>query len=234
MLRLSRVSVLLSALLLLASCASGGADQAESGGNVAVPTEGSPAAQSEAVAVEGGTRVTLGSAEALVWGDGGYGVLLAHGAAFDAASWTDQAVVIAALGATVLAVEDISPDGILDGMAYLMEEAGVDAVALIGGSAGADAILRLLADEPDLPDQLILLSPNSAVEGLGPYPKLFIASEDEGVADASRTMAAEGTGPEDEALIVPGSAHAQNLFDSDQADVVLEAMLARMEEFGTG
>lgn len=34
--------------------------------------------------------------------------LLAHGAAFDAASWQDQATAIVAEGFTVVAVEDIS------------------------------------------------------------------------------------------------------------------------------
>ncbi len=55
-------------------------------------------------------------------------------------------------------------------------------MALVGGSAGADAVLRLAADEPNLPDQVILLSPNSMVDGLSDQPKLFIANEEEPVA----------------------------------------------------
>ncbi len=44
----------------------------------------------------------------LTWGDGPYGVVLAHGASFDAASWEEQAVRIADQGATVIAVESIA------------------------------------------------------------------------------------------------------------------------------
>lgn len=239
--RLAPLVLIVVLSLVAAGCASAeeepadattSADPAAGSSAVATATPPAESGGAEDVAV-GGMRIDTGAGEALVWGEGSYGVLLAHGAAFDAASWTDQALEIAALGTTVLALEDISAEGITAGVAYLQEEVGVDEVALVGGSAGADAILRLLGDQPDLPDQLITLSANSAVEGLGEYPKLFIASEEESVADASTTMAEAGFGPDDEALILPGSAHAQNLFDSEQSDAVLEAMLQRIQEFGT-
>ncbi len=169
----------------------------------------------------------VGDGDALTWGDGDYGVVLAHGAAFDAASWEEQAVALAEAGATVVAVEDISPESIEAAVDQLNED-GIDDVALIGGSAGADAILQLVSDQPDLPDQLILLSPNTTVEGLGEQPKLFIASEDEPVADVSEELAASAPGNDNEALILPGSAHAQNIFETDQGDEVLEQMVARI------
>ncbi len=153
--------------------------------------------------------------------------MLAHGAAFDAASWEDQATAIADAGATVVAVEDISPEGIAAAVEQLRAD-GVADVALVGGSAGADGILQLLSQEPDLADQVILLSPNSAVEGLGDQPKLFVASEDESVAEVSRELAASAPGDDNEALILPGSAHAQNIFDTDQGERVLDAMLERL------
>ncbi|CAN5414967.1 hypothetical protein BH23ACT6_BH23ACT6_16580 [soil metagenome] len=135
-------------------------------------------------------------------------------------------------GATVVAVEDISPEGINDAVTYL-QDSGIDDVALVGGSAGADGILDLASDQPDLPDQLILLSPNSPVEGLGEEPKLFIASEDEPVADVSTELAENSPGSDNEATLLPGSAHAQNIFDTDQAEPVLDAMLERLTEFST-
>jgi len=161
------------------------------------------------------------------WGDGSYGVVLAHGAAFDAASWQEQAVAIAEQGASVVAVEDLGEESLLAAVETLRDE-GIDRVALVGGSAGADAILSLSSQQPDLADQLILLSPNSVVEGLGDQPKLFVASAQESVADVSRELATASPGDDNVALILPGSAHAQNIFDTDQGPRVLSEILTRL------
>lgn len=146
-----------------------------------------------------GERVDVpGAGEAIIWGEGDYGVVLAHGAALDAASWSAEAEEIAAAGNVVIAVEDTAPESIAAAAEYLMDEAGAGEVALIGGSAGADAILAGASADPGSADQLILLSANSAVEGLGPEPKLFIASEGEGVADVSTELAESSPGADNE------------------------------------
>ncbi len=178
----------------------------------------------------GAPKGSVAGSGALRWGDGPYGVVLAHGAAFDAASWEPQAQAIAEQGATVIAVEDISPEGLLEAVEELQSE-GVADVALIGGSVGADAVLELAAEDPELADQLILLSPNAVVDGLGERPKLFIASEDESVADVSVELAESAPGEDNESRLFPGQAHAQNLFDSEQGDAVLELILERLDEF---
>ena len=162
----------------------------------------------------------------LVWGDGQVGVVLVHGAAFDAASWTPQAEQMAAAGATVVAVED--SDSIVAAVTDLRQHRNVSSVALIGGSAGADSIMRTVAAQPGLADQLILLSPNAVVEGLGDEPKLFIVSEDEPRAQVSRQLADVSPGDDNEVLVVPGSAHAQHVFDTDQGAVVMQAILDRL------
>jgi len=141
-------------------------------------------------------------------------------------------VALADQGSTVIAVENISPEAIQGAVTKLQDD-GISDVALVGGSAGADAILQLASEQPDLPDQLILLSPTGTVEGLGEEPKLFIASEEESVADVSTQLAQSAPGPDNEAKILRGSAHAQNIFDTDQAQPVLDAMLARLEQFAT-
>lgn len=179
-----------------------------------------------------GDRITIGSDEAVVWGDGDYGVLLAHGAAFDAASWSEQATQIAAAGATALAVENIGEDGLLAGIAYLEDERGISDIAFVGGSAGADSMLRLLTSQPDLADQLIHLSPNRVVNGLGDQPKLFIASEDEPVAQVSIELADTSPGDDNRVELLPGSAHAQNIFPTAQGPQVLQLILERIAEFG--
>ncbi len=68
----------------------------------------------------------------------------------------------------------------------------------------------------DLADQVILLSGTGDVSGLGEYPKLFVASEGEGLADTVRRMAEEAPGDRNEVLILPGDAHAQAIFETNQ------------------
>ena len=154
-------------------------------------------------------------------------MVLAHGAAFDAASWQDQATAIAQQGMSVVAVEDITPEAITAAVEQL-RDGGSEQVALVGGSAGADAILRLDAEQPGLGDQLVLLSPNVVVEGLGEEPKLFVASRGEPGADVPEQLVAVSPGDDNQVLLVEGDAHAQNIFDTAQGEGVLEALLARL------
>lgn len=216
--KISAVLLVLASLLSLTAC--GGSESSD--GDEAPGTGIEPAATT-------GERITIGDDEALRWGDGAAGVVLAHGAAFDAASWEDQAVLIAGTDRTVVAVEDIAPQAIVAAVEYLRDEMGLDSIALVGGSAGANAILEVDSGDAGIdPEQLILLSPTRTVEGLGAEPKLFIASEDEPVADVSVELAESAPGPDNESILVPGSAHAQNLFDTDQADRVNQAILDRL------
>jgi len=165
--------------------------------------------------------------EVLTWGDGEYGVVLAHGAAFDAASWEDQATAIADAGASVVAVEDTSTEALAAAVGDL-QDGGAERVALMGGSAGADSILDLASEQPDLADQLILLSPNSVVEGLGSQSALLVSSEDEPGADVPGDLVEANPDLDADVLSVPGDAHAQNVFDTDQGQVVLDAVLERI------
>ncbi|HKJ35441.1 MAG TPA: alpha/beta hydrolase [Solirubrobacterales bacterium] len=203
--------------LALAGCggAGGGGDSGESGAPVP-SADGGPAS---------GERVSIpGAGEALIWGEGRRAVLLAHGAAFDAASWQPQAEVLAEDGSLVVALEGIDPDEIVAAVEYLRADLGAETVTLIGASAGADASLVALNRRPALTDQLITLSLNSTVPGLGPQPKLLIASEDEAVAGESVALAETAPGDGNEALLLPGSAHAQAIFDTDQGERALRAI----------
>ncbi len=188
-------------------------------------SDGSPASGGDTSARE----IEVGGSAALQWGDGDYGVVLAHGAAYDAASWEEQATAIADQGATVVAVEDIATESIQAAVEWLKED-GHEDVALVGGSAGSDAILQLASAQPELPDQLVLLSPNSVVDGLGEEPKLFIASEDEPVAEVSQQLADAGPGDDNEVIMLPGSDHAQGIFDGENADAAMEAILERLDQ----
>lgn len=197
-----------------------------------VDTVADPIAVTDPASAVTGHQVMIGDSSALLWGDGPSGVVLVHGTVFDAASWQDQAVLIAAQDSTVVAVEDTSTGSIAAAVDYLRSEAAVDRMTLIGGSSGADAILSV---EPYLtppPDLLILLSPNRVVEGLGSEPKLIIASEDEVVSDVATDLAVASSGDDNTTLIVPGAAHAQNLFTSDQGAVVMAAILDQLARTG--
>jgi pimeloyl-ACP methyl ester carboxylesterase len=176
-----------------------------------------------------GEEIDITGSTALTWGGGSYGVVLAHGASYDAASWEEQATAMAEQGTTVIAVEDISPDAIAAAVRQLRDN-GIEDVALVGGSAGADAILRLATTEPNLPDQLILLSPNTVVDGLGGQPKLFIASEDEPVAEVSNQLAESAPGEDNDVVLLPGSAHAQGIFASNQGDRAMTLILSRLAQ----
>lgn len=165
-------------------------------------------------------------------GEGDHGAVLAHGAAFDAASWEKRAVAIADQGAGVIAIENIDPDAIRAAVEQLQGE-GVADVAHVGASAGADAVLDLASQEPWPADQLIRLAPNAIVEGLGEEPKVVVDSVDEAVAQVSTDLPESSAGGENLVVILPGSAHAQIIFYTDQAPPVLEAMLQRLELFAS-
>lgn len=215
---MTRIKHLLVIALLVASSACGNTDGETS-------EDDGPAQSSQGDT--SGERIDIGDGEALTWGTGEYGVVLAHGAAFDAASWEEQATAIADQGATVIAVESIDPEAI-GAAVHKLEDDGISEVALVGGSAGADAILRLLSDQPDIADQLITLAVNTEVDGIGDQPKLFIVSEDDPSADASVALAENADGNDNQLEVLPGSAHAQNIFDTEQGDVALQLMLDRL------
>ena len=118
----------LFAAFFLAGC--GGPEESTGGGDGS--SDGSGAAGSgESIEVAGG--------EALVWGEEERGAVLAHGAAYDAASWREQAERLAGSGVVALAVEDTSTQSVAEAGGYLKEERGVRDVTLIGARRGRAA-----------------------------------------------------------------------------------------------
>lgn len=214
------------ATVTLSACGGTGDSDGVSGG-----TGGATSGGSGPTSSSGGQRITVGDTEALVWGDGNRGVVLSHGSAYDAASWSTQAEKIAENDATVLAVEDTSAESIQAAVGYLKDERGVQSVSLVGASAGSAGVLDVGSQSPDEVAQIILLSGTGDVSGLGDFPKLFTASEGEGLAEQVRQMAQEAPG-DAEALILGGDAHAQAIFDSPQGDRLLKAIEDRVRQYG--
>ena len=183
-------------------------------------------------AVGSGESVEVAGGEALVWGEGDRGAVLAHGAAYDAASWREQAERLAESGVVVLAVEDTSAQSVAEAAGYLEEERGVRDVTLIGASAGTAGVLGAAEEDQGLVGGVILLSGTGEVSGLGEYPKLFVASEGEGLAGEVRSMAEEAPGSRNEALILPGDAHAQAIFETGQGERLMRAIIGQLEDDG--
>lgn len=179
-----------------------------------------------------GEWVSLPGTWAVLWGEGERGVVLAHGAAYDAASWEPQGQTMGENGAAALAVEETSPSNLRTAIRYLKEEGGVESVTLIGASAGARPVLEVGGEDPEKIDQLILLSGIGDVSDLGEYPKLFVASEGEGIAGRVRQMADEAPGERNEALILPGDAHAQAIFQTEEGERLMQVILERIEGYG--
>ena len=93
-------------------------------------------------------------------------------------------------------------------------------------------MLQVAEEAPEKVSQIILLSGTGDVSGLGEYPKLFVASEREEISDQVRQMADEAPGDRNEALILPGDAHAQAIFQTEEGERLMQAILERLEEYG--
>ena len=195
------------------------------------PETGAPAEEDPAEASGGGSgkQIKVGDTEALVWGESGeQGVVLSHGAVYDAESWEAQGRALADNGVVALAVEDTSGESVRAAMDYLENERGAESVALVGASAGSSAVLEAARERADGVSDLILLSATGETSDLGAYPKLFVASEGEGLENSLQEMAAEAPGDRNEVLILPGSAHAQAIFTTEEGDRLLQAILQRV------
>ena len=173
-----------------------------------------------------------------LYGEGEHGVVLAHGMVFNKESWHDQARHIAAAGMCALAIDfrgyGKSKAGsrgqaleldVLAAIDYLRQQ-GAQRVSVIGGSMGGAAAAKAVAlVPPGEIEALILLAPADVDQPAKLHGrKLFLVSSGdrfyEGVAEAHERAA------EPKRLVVlAGAAHAQHLFQSPQADLVMSEML---------
>jgi pimeloyl-ACP methyl ester carboxylesterase len=182
-----------------------------------------------------------------VYGEGVRGVVLAHGGRFNKESWAQQARTLASAGFQVLAIDfrgygkskgpgDAQPMDaplhldVLAAVRYL-RETGATSVSIVGGSMGAGAAGDAsIASRPGQIDRLVFLggSPNGPAEKLK-SASLFIVARDDSNDDGPRLPRIQEQykkAPEPKALIIlEGSAHAQYLFQTDQAERVMREIL---------
>lgn len=164
-----------------------------------------------------------------MWGeDGDIGVILSHGAVYDADSWKEQGEQLAEEGMVAFAVEDTDPETLIAAANMLEEDKGIEKIVIIGASAGGGtAIEAVNKAEVDF-DCVILLSPGGDATSIANIPVLAIYSEEEGFEELEE--AAETT-DNLEAISIPGSAHAQELFqDDEKAEQVMEEMINFINE----
>lgn len=175
------------------------------------------------------------------------GLVLAHGGRFDETSWKPEAEEFARAGFLVLAVrfrgDGLNPDGspsangpdadnaadVLAAAAYL-RKAGVKTVDAIGGSLGGDAVGDADAKSPGTFDRMVFLGSEGgdAPEKLTGR-KLYLVADDDRSADGLRLPGIEAhykRAPEPKKLVpVPGMAHAQYLFGTDEGPKVMKAIM---------
>ena len=182
-----------------------------------------------------------------VYGEGDGSVVLAHGGRFNKESWETQARTLATAGFRVLALDfrgygkskgpgDSAPMSaplhldVLAAVRYL-RKSGAKTVAVVGGSMGGGAAgAASIASHPREIDRLVFLGayPDGPAEKLK-CRSLFIVARDDANEDGPRLpkiRAQYEKAPEPKELIIlDGAAHAQFLFQTDQADRVMREII---------
>jgi pimeloyl-ACP methyl ester carboxylesterase len=184
---------------------------------------------------------------ALQYGSGKHAVLLVHGGRFTKESWGKQVPAFRSAGFTVLAIDlrgfgqshgpgekDPSIEqqalDVLAAVRYLHGH-GAKTVSIVGGSMGGSAAGDAsISSRPGEIDRIVMLgaAPNLLADKLK-SPALFIVARDDTSGDGRRlpgirTQYEKAPQPK-KLIILEGSAHAQYLFQTDQADRVMQEIL---------
>ena len=206
-----------------------------------------PAAQSsEPITVSFPTE-DGGTIFADLYGKSEKAVVLAHGGQFNKESWAPQAHTLAAAGLEVLAIDlrgygkshgpgDKDPmDARLDldvlAAVHYLHKNGAKSVSVVGGSMGGSAAGDAsIAAQPGEIDRVVMLgaAPNGPAEKLH-SPTLFIVARDDTSGSGPRLPGIQKqfeSAPQPKKLVIlDGSAHAQYLFQTEQADRVMREIL---------
>src|SRR5580704_2811235 len=182
-----------------------------------------------------------------IYGEGVRAVVLAHGGRFNKESWEKQARTLESAGFRVLALDfrgygksrgpgdSEAMDAplhfdVLAAVRYL-RKAGAKSVSIVGGSMGGGAAGDAsILSQPGEIDRIVFLgaSPNQPADKLK-SASLFIVARDDTSGDGPRLPWIKGQyekAPQPKELIIlEGSAHAQFLFQTDQADRVMREIL---------
>ncbi len=171
-------------------------------------------------------------------GAGASAVVLAHGKAFDKASWRSFADFLAASGYDVLAVDfrgygESRPgtepgafhEDVLAAVRWLRER-GAPVVAVVGSSMGGGAAARAAVEcgKGEI-DGLVLISPAPIAEPERlRLRKLYVASSEEPYLVEVQRQFERAPEPK-RLMLLAGSAHGQHLFGTDQSGRLMTAVL---------
>jgi pimeloyl-ACP methyl ester carboxylesterase len=182
-----------------------------------------------------------------LYGRGSKAILLAHGGRFSKESWREQASTLASAGFQVLAIDfrgfgcstgpgqqdfDTAPfeKDVLSAVRYLKAH-GATAISVMGGSfGGAAAGDASIKSQPGEIDRVVFLgaAPNLPADKLKSRSLFIVAREDRSGSGLRLPgiQAQYERAPQPKQLIVlDGSAHAQFLFQSDQAARVMQEIV---------
>ncbi len=182
-----------------------------------------------------------------LYGQGARAVVLAHGGQFKKESWRPQAEALVSAGFRVLAIDfrgfgcstgpgqadfDHAPfeKDVLAAVRYLKEH-GAGTVSVVGGSFGGGAAGdAAIQSGPGEIDRVVFLggAPNLPADKLKSRALFIVAREDANGAGLRlpgiRAQYEKARGPK-QLIVLDGSAHAQFLFQTDQAPRVMREIL---------
>jgi pimeloyl-ACP methyl ester carboxylesterase len=188
-----------------------------------------------------------------LYGEGDRGVVLAHGGRFNKESWAPQARVLAEAGFRVLALDfrgrgqsrggprSRSPDeglhlDVLAAVRYL-RQTGAKSVSVVGASLEGLAAAQASVEAPSGEIDRIVLLAHAAIDEPERIKgrKLFVTSRGDldgrGVPRLERIREQYQKAKDPKELVVlEGSAHAQFIFETDQAERLMSEILRFLSE----
>ena len=185
-----------------------------------------------------------GRIQAHLYGSGDRAVVLAHGKVFDKESWQPLAAHLAKQGLRVLALDfrgygDSRPGSagkridldVLGAVEYL-EELEASSISLLGASMGGWAVgTAATRCAPGRIHKVILLAPAPIESPDEMRAEEFFYITSQGDESIDRIRSQYTSAPEPKHLeLLPGKAHAQHIFKTDQAEALTAAIVAALAE----
>jgi pimeloyl-ACP methyl ester carboxylesterase len=159
---------------------------------------------------------------------GPIGVVLAHQSGYDAESWTALANRLKEAGATSIALESVSSEDVSAGIDFL-RQLGKQRIVLIGASIGGAAAQRAAFDKGEAQAELVILlgTAEGDMSDVANVDKVFIVSEQDFFRARTQSSFRKAADPK-ELVILPGSAHGQDMFDEPFGEQLTTLILSRI------
>lgn len=185
-----------------------------------------------------------GVIHAHLYGAGEHAVVLAHGAVFDKESWQPLATELSSRGLQVLALDfrgygRSMPDGEktelwrdVAGAAAYLRQRGADRISALGASMGGGAVARASVEAPQGTFHKLVFLAAAPIREAGRMKAdsfLFLVSREERLLPRVRQQFEQAPDPK-RLEILEGSAHAQHVFRTDQAETLTRLIVEYLVE----